>query len=275
MLDALSLPFMQNALLAGFFASIACGIIGSLVVVNRMVFLAGGVAHMAYGGVGIAFFAGWPVLPCTIGFTLLGSLGLAGLTLRRRSRTDTIIGVFWAAGMALGILLLDIAPGYNVDLMSYLFGSILTVPGRDVLWMAGIVGVLLVVLVLFYRDLKAMSFDPEFARTRGVPVTFLHFLLVALLGVSVVLVIQVVGLILVIALLTIPSYLAQRKAPSLGRMMLAASAWAAVFCLFGLMAAYYFDLTSGASIIGVGTVCFFLVLGWDKCAGALRAHPPA
>ncbi len=275
MLDALSYPFMQNALLAGLFASIACGIIGSLIVVNRMVFLAGGVAHMAYGGVGLAFYAGWPVLPSTIGFTLLASLGLAGLTLNRRSRTDTVIGVFWAAGMALGILLLDLAPGYNVDLMSYLFGSILTVPLRDVLWMAGIVLVLLLVIGLYYRDLKAMSFDPEFARTRGVPVTFLHFLLVALLGVSVVMVIQVVGLILVIALLTIPSYLAQRKAQSLGRMMIAAAGWAAVFCLFGLMAAYYFDLTSGASIIAVGTVCFFLVLVWDKCVGALRSHPSA
>jgi zinc transport system permease protein len=265
MLEALSLPFMQHALLAALLTSIACGIIGALVVVNRMVFLAGGVAHMAYGGVGLAFFLGLPVLPCTMGFTLLASLALAGLTMYRRSRMDTVIGVFWAAGMSLGILLLDLAPGYNVDLMSYLLGSILTVPSRDVCWMAAMVLVLLLVVTFYYRDLKAMSFDPEFARTSGVPVTWLYYLLLGLLGISVVLIIQVVGLILVIALLTIPSFLAQRQARSLGRMMLLAVVWSILFCLVGLIAAYALDLTSGASIIAVGSITFFLAMVWDKC----------
>lgn len=264
MLHLLSLPFLQNAIWAGILASIACGIIGSLVVVNRMVFLAGGIAHTAYGGVGLAFFTGLPVMPCTVGFTLSASAIMASLTLARKSRIDTIIGIFWAAGMALGILLIDFTEGYKVNLMSYLFGSILTVSSMDI-WVMAILDFLILVLVLiFYKNFVAMSVDDEFSRTRGVPVNFLYFLLMGMIAVSVVMVIQVVGLILVIALLTIPPYLAQRKAASMGKMMFRAFLWSTLFCFLGLYAAYRFDLTSGASIIAVGTICFFSLIIWDK-----------
>lgn len=134
----LGLEFIQNAVLAGILASVACGVIGSLVVVNRQVFMAGGVAHAAYGGVGLAFFLGLPVLPCTVLFTALAALGMALASFGRAERSDALVGVMWAAGMALGIILMDLTPGYNVDLMSYLFGSILAVPTRDVWFMAGL-----------------------------------------------------------------------------------------------------------------------------------------
>ena len=167
MTDILSFAFMQNALVASLLASIACGVIGSLVVINRMVFLAGGVAHTAYGGVGLAFFLGLPVLPCTLGFTALASVGMSWATRRRSDRNDTIIGLMWAAGMAFGIILLDLTPGYNVDLMSFLFGSILAVPAADLWVMAAMDVVTLAIVLHYYNAFLSMSFDREFARSRG------------------------------------------------------------------------------------------------------------
>jgi len=268
-LEALSYGFMQNALAASVLASVACGVIGALVVVNRVVFLSGGVAHAAYGGVGLAFYMGWPVLPTILGFTLAASSIMAAATLRRNARADTVIGVIWAAGMAMGIILLDLTPGYNVELMSFLFGSILTVPATELWIMAGLDLVVAGLVTLLYRHFLALSFDPEFARTRGVPVTALHFLLLAMVAVSVVMIIRVVGLILVIALLTIPPYLAERHAKSLAGMMLLSVFLSLLFCLVGLAISYHFDLTSGASIIVVASAFFFLATSKDllDCKG--------
>jgi len=260
--EALGFEFFRNALLAGLLASVICGVIGSLVVVNRIVFLAGGVAHASYGGVGLAFFLGLPVLPVTTVFATLAALGMAWVTLDARERSDTVVGVLWAAGMALGIILLDLTPGYNADLMSYLFGSILAVPKADLLLMAGLSGGVLLLAALFSRGLLVMSFDAEFARSRGVPVRFLHFLLLGLVAVCVVLVIRVVGLILVLALLTIPPFMAERRARSLPGMMLLSACLSAAFCVAGLYLSYALDLTSGASIIAVACLGFGLSAVW-------------
>ncbi|MFW6323978.1 MAG: metal ABC transporter permease [Desulfovibrionales bacterium] len=258
MIEAFSFGFMQNALAAAILASIACGVIGSLVVVNRLVFLSGGIAHAAYGGVGLALFLGLPVLPCTLGFTLAATSAAAAVMHKRSVRSDTLIGVLWAAGMAFGILLLDFTPGYNVDLISYLFGSILAVPGADLKIMAVMLGLVVGTVVLLYNQFLSLSLDSEFSKSRGVNAQLLHIVLLCLIAVTVVLVIRVVGLILVIALLTIPAYMAERFSPSLGRMMVAASLLSVGFCIAGLWAAYFFNLTSGASIIAVATLCFFV-----------------
>jgi zinc transport system permease protein len=260
MLDALQFEFMRNALIAGLLASVICGIMGTLVVVNRIVFLSGGIAHAAYGGIGLAFFMGWPYLVGTLGFSLTAAMVMAAVTLKAKHRADTIIGVIWALGMACGIILIDLTPGYNVDLMSYLFGSILTVPGAD-LWIMLAMGLGVVVLVAcYYADLLALSYDEEFARIRGVPVDRLYFLLIGLLAVTVVMVIQVVGLILVIALLTIPPFIMEKYARSLFQMMTGAILLGVVFSVSGLWISYTFDLTSGASIIMVAGLFFFLNL---------------
>ena len=223
MIEALQYEFMRNALAAGLLASIICGIMGTLVVVNRIVFLSGGIAHAAYGGIGLAFYFGLPYLAGTLGFSLAAAMIMAAVTLKARHRADTIIGVIWALGMACGIILIDLSPGYNVDLMSYLFGSILTVPDSE-LWIMIIMGLGIIALVaVYYKDLLALSYDEEFARIRGVPVTALYFLLIGLLAVTVVMVIQVVGLILVIALLTIPPFIMEKHAQSLLQMMIGSS----------------------------------------------------
>jgi zinc transport system permease protein len=260
MLDALQLEFMRNALMAGLLTSVACGIIGTLVVVNRIVFISGGVAHAAYGGVGIAFFFGFPPLLGAAGFSLFISAIMALVTLHNKQRADTIIGVLWAVGMALGIILIDLTSGYNVDLMSYLFGSILAVPRSDLWLMLAVDIIVITAVILYYNDFLAMSFDEEFAEAMGVPVKGLYFALLAMMAISVVLIIRVVGLILVIALLTIPPYIAEQYSDSLKRMMLYSVILSFIFTFIGLWLSYSFNLTSGATIIMVAAAFFFISL---------------
>lgn len=261
-MDILSLPFIQNAILAGLLASIACGVIGSLLVVNRAVFLAGGIAHSAYGGVGLAFFLSLPPLPCILGFTIFMSLIMAALTVEHRERMDTFIGMIWTVGMALGIILIDLSPGYNVDLMSFLFGSILSIPGSDIKIMAAVDLLTIAVVFSFYKEFLSMSYDMEFSRVRGVPVRLLHFLFLILVALAVVITIRVVGLILVMALFTIAPYLTERFSRSLSRMMAASCLANMVFVFAGLWLSYRYNLTSGATIILVAAGAFIIfVLG--------------
>jgi len=257
-------------LAAGLLASVICGIMGTLAVVNRLVFLSGGIAHAAYGGIGLAFYFHWPYLPSAIGFSLFAAMVMATISHTIKHRVDTIIGVIWAIGMALGIILIDLTPGYNVDLMSYLFGSILTVPRSDLFTMA-VVGVIMTILVVYYyQDLLAMSYDEEFARIRGIPVKKLYFGLIGMLAVAIVLVIQVVGLILVIALLTIPPFIVEKYVNSLGQMMVTSSILGAVFTITGLWISYLYNITSGASIIIVSGIVFLISLVVDKVRIAAR-----
>lgn len=258
MIEALQFEFMRHALLAGLLASIACGLIGSLVVVNRISFLAGGIAHGAYGGIGLALFLAWPVLPTTLGFSILLALLMGWMTRRQRQRADTAIGVLWAVGMATGVILAELRPGYSVDLLSYLFGSLLAVSSADLYGMLALDAVILVVVLGLFKPLVGMSYDPEFARSRGVPVERLYYLMLALVALSVVVLLRVAGLILVLALLTIPSSVAERFALSLGRMMVLACLLSAAFALLGLALSYALNLASGAAIIAVGAAAYFL-----------------
>ena len=258
MFEALQYEFIRNALAAGLLASVICGIMGTLVVVNRIVFLSGGIAHAAFGGIGLSFFLGWPYLVGTMGFSIAAGMVMAAVSLKAKHRADTIIGVIWAVGMAFGIILLDLTPGYNVDLMSYLFGSILAVPRLD-LWIMLMVGALIGGFVIyFYKDLLAISYDEEFARIRGVPIRALYFTLIGILAIAIVLIIRIVGLILVIALLTIPPFMVEKYAKSLFQMMMGSSLLGALFTIIGLWLSYAFNLTSGASIILVAGISFFL-----------------
>jgi len=271
MLDALHYEFMRNALLAGVLASIACGTIGSLVVVNRLVFLSGGIAHAAYGGIGLAFFFGLSYTLGTLGFSLGIAMLMAAVTLKARHRTDTIIGVLWAFGMALGVVLLDLTPGYNVDLMSYLFGSILAVPRSDLWLMIALTAVIILTIGLLYNSFLAMSYDREFAQLRGVPVRFLHFVLLGMVALAVVMIIRVVGLILVIALLSIAPYIAEKYAGSLRSMMVIATLLNIFFTTAGLWLSYALNLTSGATIIMVGAACFFVSLVVERLRSKRRS----
>ena len=262
MIEALQFEFMQHALLAGILVSFAAGIIGSLIVVNRMVFLAGGIAHTSYGGIGLAVYLGLPIFLGASVFAVAAALLIAVLTLKKRHRMDTFIGLIWAVGMAIGVIFVDLTPGYNVDLMSYLFGSILAVSSEDLYFMAALLALILFVVTFWYRDILAVSYDSEYANLRGVNVKFFYTLILILSALTVVIAIKVVGLILVIAMLTIPVYIAEKLSNSLLSMMFLSGFIATLFTLVGLWLSYTYNLTSGASIIIVSALSLgvFLLL---------------
>ena len=253
-----SYGFMRNALLAGVLVSIACGIIGTLVVLNRIVFISGGIAHAAYGGVGIAYFLGADPVLGAVGFSLLSSLAMGLVHRKEGQRADTIIGVMWAIGMAIGIIFLSLSPGYKADLMSYLFGSILAVSTMDLWLMAGIALLSLVFMLLFYWKLLALSFDQTFATVRNVPVGPLYLAMITLIGLTVVIAMRVVGLIMVIALLTIPPAIANLYLKDMRAIMALSAALSLLFCTVGLIISYVLNFPSGAVIILVAGLAYVL-----------------
>jgi zinc transport system permease protein len=264
MLEALQFDFMRNALLAGILVSISCGIIGTLVVVNRIVFISGGIAHAAYGGIGISYFFKFSPVLGAILFSIFSAMGMGMLQRRLRERADTLIGVMWAMGMAIGIIFIDLTPGYKADLMSYLFGSILAVPRADLWGMVLIDGLILGFVILFYKELLAISFDETFATIRNLPVELIYLLLMAAIALTVGMMMKVVGLIMVIALLTIPAAISGQLVKDMRAMMAIASLLGMVFTTTGLWLSYSLNLTSGATIILVAGIAYFLSFSFDK-----------
>jgi zinc transport system permease protein len=267
MWEALHFEFMRNALIAGILVSIICGVLGTLVVVNRIVFISGGIAHAAYGGIGLGLYLGISPYLGAVLFSVVISMVMGIASVKIKERADTIIGVMWAVGMALGIIFVELTPGYNVDLMSYLFGSILSVPMADIWYMICLIVVVLGAVFFFYKEFVALSYDEEFSFVVGIPVKILYFGLLVLISLSVIVIIRVVGLILVIALLTIPPYIAEKYTVSLSKMMIVSSLLGILFTLAGLYLSFHFNLASGATIIMVAGIAFFLSMAIDAIAG--------
>ncbi len=249
-------PFLRNALLAGLLAGLACGVMGTYVVVRRISYLAGAIAHSVLAGLGAARYLqvvqGWSWLHPLLGATvagLLAALVMGLVSLRAREREDTVIGAIWAVGMALGILFMAATPGYAGDLMAYLFGDILMVGPGDLWLMAGLDLVVLVLGLGLFNRLTAVCFDQEFALLRGIKVELHYLLLLVLTALTVVLLCTVVGIIMVIALLTLPAATAARLASGLKAIMALAVLLGMLFTSGGLALSYSRDLPTGAVII--------------------------
>jgi len=264
MLEALQYQFMQNALLAGLLAAIACGVVGVYVVVKKIVFISGGIAHASFGGIGLGYLLGINPVLGAMAFTIASSLGIGLITRRSRLPEDTAIGILWAMGMALGIIFIGLAPGYAPDLFSYLFGNILTVPFFDLMLMLILDVVIIALVALLYKEFLYLSFDEEFSTVSGVPTEGLYLLLLCLIALTVVVLIRVVGIILVIALLTIPAALARQFTHSLKKMMLLAILAGVIFTFSGLWISYALNLASGATIILVSGTVLFISFGVNK-----------
>ena len=250
--------FLQTAFIAGLLASIGCGVMGSYVVVKRIGYMAGGISHSVLGGMGAALFFGFSPMGGALVAALLAALLIGWIKLRWQAQEDTLIGAVWAVGMSIGVIFIARTPGYSTDLMSYLFGNILLV-SRTQLWQILALDLLVIGLVLaFYRQFLAVSFDEEFARLRGIPVTFFYLLFLCLVALTVVLLVQVVGLILVIALLTLPAAIAGHHVQTLGRMMALASLLGILFTTAGIALSYFWDLPSGPVIILVAGLVYLL-----------------
>ena len=267
--------FLQTALLAGLLASIGCGVVGTFVVIKRITFLAGGIAHSVLGGMGAALYFGFDPLAGALIAAVASALVIGWVRLRWRTQEDTLIGALWAIGMAVGILFIAKTPGYQTDLMSYLFGSILLVSPRDLWLMAGLDALLLLVVWLFYRQFIAVSFDEEFARLRGVPVSFFYLLLLVLVAVTVVLLIRIVGLILVIALLTLPAAIAGHYVHSLGRLTLVATLLGGLLTSTGLALSYGPDLPAGPTIILLAGAIYVISAVVSRALAGRRARRAA
>ncbi|WP_286879518.1 metal ABC transporter permease, partial [Methanoculleus sp. UBA413] len=264
MLEVLGFEFFRNALIAGVLASVTCGIIGTYVVVRRMVAISGGISHAAFGGIGLGYYLGIDPLAGATGFTVATALGMGALQLRAKQQMDTLIGAVWAAGMALGILFVYLTPGFAPDLFSYLFGNILLVPRGDILLMAVLTVVIVAVVALLYQELQAVTFDPDYARVMNLPVERLSLLLLVLIALTVVMLIRVVGIILVIALLTLPAAISRLYTTRIWSMMLGAVALGVVFTGMGIWLSYLANVPSGATIILVSTLAYAGALGVER-----------
>ncbi len=260
LLDLWQFQFMRHALITGLLVSVACGVIGTFVVVKRIVFLAGGISHTAYGGVGLGYYFGFnPIIGAMI-FSLLAAFGIAAVRHHMSQREDTLIGIMWAMGMAIGIFLIDKTPGYAPNLMSYLFGNILTVPTSDLIMITIMDLLILAFTFLMFKELKALTFDEEHATISGLPVVFLNILLFCLIALTVVVLIRAVGIILVISLLTIPAAIVVQFNQTLERTMLYSVILSAVFTTAGLITSAVFNVTSGATIIILASIGYLISL---------------
>ncbi|MDO4510299.1 MAG: metal ABC transporter permease [Bacteroidales bacterium] len=211
MLDIFSYSFFQHALIGIILVSIASAIIGTYVVCRRMVFVTGGITHASFGGLGLGFYAGLsPVVTAGI-FAIASALGVEWLSERQRVREDSAIGVVWALGMALGTIFIFLTPGYVPELSSFLFGNILTISHTDLIAFGVYLAVLLSVMALFFPAIRSCAFDPNFARTQGLPVRAINLMMTVLTSVCIVLTIRLIGIMLLMSLFTMPQMIAELR----------------------------------------------------------------
>ena len=261
-----SQSFLFNALLAGLLASIACGVVGTYIVVRRITYIAGAIAHCVLGGLGTARYlqraVGWEWVEPLYGAVVaavLAAVVIGWVSIRFKQREDTVISAVWALGMAGGIIMLNLTPGYNEDLMSYLFGNILMVSTQDLWLIAGLDVVVVVIALVFYHQFLAICFDEQFARTRGLPVEMYYMLLLVLTALTVVLLVSIVGVVLVIALLGLPVAAASAISKNLWQMMLLSILLTALSTAGGLAISYGPNLPAGATIVLVAGGVYLLV----------------
>lgn len=250
--------FMQYALCACLLASVGCGIIGTYVVVRRIGFLAGGIAHTVLAGMGIAYFLGGSLMLGAVIVAVVSAILIGLIKLKWRQDEDILIAAFWSVGMAIGILFISRTPGYNIDLMSYLFGNILLVTKQDLLFMLLLDVAIIATVSAFYKQFLATAFDEEFAGLRGVRVEWIYILMLCMIALTVVLLINIVGLILVIALLIMPAASAAQFAASIARMMIIAVFLSMIVTVSGLLLSYSPDLPSGSTIIVLSGLVYVL-----------------
>jgi zinc transport system permease protein len=253
--------FIVKGLLGALFASITAGIAGTYIVSRRMVFLSGGVTHASFGGIGIGYFAGIsPVVGAAV-FGVLSALGIEYLSVKQKIREDSAIGILWALGMAIGIIFIYLTPGYTPNLMSYLFGSILTVTNTDIIALAVLSVVLIVYFGIFYRTILYISFDESYARTYSSYVNVFKYITTALMAITIVLNIRMAGVVLVISLLTIPPNIAMIFTRKYQRIVV----WSVLTGFAGTAAGYFISYFAG---IPVGaTIIFTLVILWVVIKG--------
>jgi len=258
MQDLLTYDFFRNAMLAALLAAVSCGIIGTYIVSKRMVFISGGITHASFGGIGMGYYFGINPILGAAAFAVLSALGIEYSSRRTEIREDSAIAILWALGMALGIIFVFMTPGYAPNLMSYLFGNILTVSSTDIYMLIGLSLLILIFFTLQFKNILYIAFDEEFARARRMPVGLVKYIMISLIALTIVFNIRVVGIILVISLLTIPQTIANMFVKRFFTIMVLSVLIALLGTVSGLILSYIFDIPSGAAIIFFLVILFFL-----------------
>ncbi|MGL4851051.1 MAG: metal ABC transporter permease [Phocaeicola sp.] len=258
-IELLHYTFFQNALLGSFFASIACGIIGTYIVTRRLVFISGGITHASFGGIGLGLYTGISPLLAAAVFSVLSAFGVNWLSQRKEMREDSAIAVFWTLGMAVGIIFAFLAPGFTPDLSAFLFGNILTITPTDITLLAILSLLLSLFFALFIHPIVAIAFDREFAQSQRLPVTLFEYILMTFIALTIVACLRMVGIVLALSLLTLPQMTANLFTHSFKKMIGLSIAFGYLGCLGGLFLSYQLQVPSGAAII------FFTILIYAVC----------
>lgn len=261
--------FMRNALIASVLSSILCGIIGVIVVEKKLVMMSGGIAHTSYGGVGLGYFLGFEPIIGAFLFSITAAVGMGFAKRKGKINSDAVIGMFWSLGMALGILFIKLMNGYPPDISSYLFGNILAVTMSNLYMMIALTALVSLCIIMFFNHWKAYLFDEEFTSVIGVKKVVMDFALLIMIAMSVVVLIRVAGIVLVIALLTVPAATSALLSNKLKNRMIISIILGIIYCFSGLTCSYYLDIPSGATIVVLSVLCY-TVLSITK-AIALKA----
>lgn len=261
MIDALlKYSFMQNALIAALLASIVTGIIGTIAIEKKLVSMSGGIAHASFGGIGLGYLVGFEPIWGGLLFAVGSSVLISKLSQNKTIKADTLTGILWSFGMALGILFISLAPGYMPDMTSYLFGDILSVSSESLIYMAVFTAVIIILFTMLYNYIIVYLYDEQYAKTKRVKVGLLRWIVYLMIPVGIIVLIRVVGIILTIALMTIPTSIAKLFCKSFSKVVWISILISAVFCVLGLVISYYINIPSGVCIIIISTVVYLLLL---------------
>lgn len=249
--------FLQNAFLCSILISIACGIIGTVIILKRLVMMSGGIAHTSFGGVGLGYFLGIEPIIGALVFAVASAIGIGYIGKKSHRGSDVATGIFWSAGMASGILFISFTPGYPPDISSYLFGDILTVSRTDLLFTVILDAIVVFFIIAFYNCFRAYLFDEEFVAVLRINVNLINSVLHVIIALTIVILIRAVGIVLVIALLTAPAAIARLFSGNLKSIMLLSVFISLVLCFAGLWVSYRFNIASGAAIALLSSILYF------------------
>lgn len=258
MWEILQYPFFQNALLGSLLASILCAIVGTYIVSRRLVFISGGITHASFGGIGLGVYFGLNPILSAMAFAVASALGVEWMSRKGDVREDSAIAMFWTLGMSVGIICCFLSPGFMPDLSSYLFGNILTIDSHDLWLLAAVTLLAAIIFMAFYRQILSISFDSTFAQSQGLPVLLVEYGLMALVAMTIVATLRMVGIVLAISLLTIPQMTANLFTYNYRQMIWASIILGWIDCIAGLYISYLLNVPSGATIIFISIVVFAL-----------------
>ena len=251
---------ISNSVYASILLSIAIAVIGSLIVINKTTAITGSIAHGSFGGIGLALYLGSSVILTTSIFTVILAVILAFITIKFPHRQDSLIGVIWAVGMSIGIIFLSLTSGYQSDALSYLFGNILLVENKDLIFM-GIIDILLLISIIFlYHRFLAMSYDREFLTLRGINANLLYTYFLILTSLTIVMSVRAIGIILILALFTIPSLIAEKFTKKFYSMIILSGILGAIFMISGIIISFYYNISPTPTIVIIAAVALILSL---------------